>query len=275
MRTILALFLFMGLAILPCQAQFNKYKYFIVPKRFDVFKDANQYQTSTLVKFLLTKYGYETLYDDAIPEELFWNKCLGVTAQLEDNSSYLRTNIAVVFKDCKGREIYRTPEGSSKFKEYKEAYAESIQEAMQVMAILKYEYEGPDPTEPPESETTPLIEEVADTAEEISAPPVAETAVVTETVETEESLPEESGEEIVQAEEPSLVWSEAINENGYILNHTTSGESWVLLRTSDEKVYLAYSQNKQGIAFKSASGWTVEYYLGDDRQQILIQTRDQ
>lgn len=274
MRTILALFLFTGLAIYPCQAQFNKYKYFIVPKRFEIFKETNQYQTSTLVKFLLTKYGYEALYDDAIPEELFWDKCLGVTAQLEDNSSYLRTNIAIVFMDCKGREVYRTPEGSSKIKEYKEAYAESIQEAMEVMAILKYEYDGPEPAASPEAETVPFNEEVPDAVEEKTPPPAAETAVAAETLE-DESLPIGSVEEKVLDEDASLVWSEAINQNGYIVSHLTSGESWVMLRTSNDEVYLAYSQNKQGVGFQVASGWRVEYYLGEELQQILIQTRDQ
>lgn len=284
MRTILALFLFMGLAILPSQAQFNKYKYFVVPKHFDIFKQVNQYQSSTLVKYLLTNYGYETLYDDAIPEELFWNKCLGVTAQLEDNSTFLQTKVAVVFKDCKGREVYRTPEGTSKKKEYKAAFAESIQEAMEVMAIIKYEYDGPEPKVPSESNGDIPSKELADAGGELTPPPVAETATTVAALDPEETVPVqspeeavavESPEETVQEEAPSMLWSEAINEHGYVLSHLTSGESWVLMRTSNDGVYLAYSQNKQGIAFKLTSGWKLEYYLGDDRQEIQIQTRDQ
>ena len=169
MRTLIVLFFFTGIAILPCSAQLNQYKYFIVPKRFDIFKDVNQYQSSTLVKHLLTKYGYETVYDDAIPEDLFLNKCRGVTVQLDENSSFLLTRVSLVFRDCKGREVFRTAEGSSKSKEYKEAYAECIQKAMDVMAVMKYEYEGAEDVLEaiPESPTQPFIEEVAEEPSEI------------------------------------------------------------------------------------------------------------
>lgn len=270
MRTLIALFLFTGLAILPCHAQFNRYKYFVVPKRFEIFKDANQYQSSTLVKFLLTKYGYEAVYDDAIPEELFLNKCLGVTVQLAENSSFLQTRVAVVFLDCVGREVYRTPEGTSKIKEYKEAYSECIQEAMDVMAILKYEYEGGTMGKPPSMEAPPepAIEKTEDAPYEATTVS-SETAQIVSTEETE-SL--EDKDEIIT--EP-IRWSEAINQNGYILSDLDSGETWVLMRTSDASVYLAYSQNKQGIAFKQSVGWNLEYYVGDDRQEFTIRTGDQ
>lgn len=273
MRILVAMFLFTGLAILPCQAQFNNYKYFIVPKRFDIFKDANQYQTSTLVKYLLSQYGYETLYDDAIPEELFLNKCLGVTAQLEEASTFLQTKVAVKFLDCTGREVYRTPEGTSKSKEFKEAYAESIKEALDVMAILKYEYAGTGMISPPPpaAPALPVVERVEESPDE----PLAEKPSV-----ASDSSPPVLSEDDTAAAGTALVtepvyWSEAINQNGYVLNHPETGETWVLMRTSDASVYLAYSQNKQGIAFKQDTGWKLEYYLGDDRLELSIRTRDQ
>ena len=272
MRTLIALFLFTGLAILPCSAQLNKYKYFVVPKRFEIFKDVNQYQSSTLVKHLLTKYGYEAIYDDAIPEELFLNKCRGVTVQLDENSSFLLTRVSVVFRDCNGREVFRTAEGDSKSKEYKEAFAEAIQEAMEVMSIMKYEYEGADDVQEPlpETPTQPFIEKV----EESPSESVAEELIVSsEIIDPEPAEPEVLEVESEEKKEP-IEWSEAINENGYILGHLTNGEAWVLMRTSNDSVYLAYSQNKQGIAFKQADGWKLEYYLGDDRKEVKIRTRD-
>ena len=272
MRTLIALFLFTGLAILPCSAQLNQYKYFIVPKRFDIFKETNQYQSSTLVKYLLSQYGYNAIYDDAIPEDLFWNKCRGVTVQLDENSSFLQTRIAVIFKDCKGREVFRTSEGSSKSKEYRDAYAESIQEAMDVMAILKYEYEGPDEVQEPllETPTEPLEEKVVKAPSESVAEELIVSSEAGEIVaDNREETPE------VEADVAPIVWSEAINQNGFILSHLENGETWVLMRTSDPATFLAYSQNKQGIAFKLESGWQVEFYLGDDREELMIRTRNQ
>ena len=272
MRTLVALFLFMGLAILPCSAQLNQYKYFVVPKRFNIFKDVNQYQSSTLVKHYLTKYGYEAIYDDAIPEDLFLNKCRGVTVQLDENSSFLLTRVSVVFTDCNGREVFRTAEGDSKSKEYKEAFAECIEEAMEVMSIMKYEYEGSDDVEEPlpEPETQPFVEEVEAAPSETAAEELIVSAEVVEPVTTETEVVEVEPEKTLEP----IDWSEAINENGYILGHLSSGEAWVLMRTSDESVYLAYSQNKQGIAFKQDKGWKLEYYLGDDRQEVMIRTRN-
>ena len=274
MRTLVALFLFMGLSILPCNAQLDQYKYFIVPKRFDIFKETNQYQSSTLVKYLMTKYGYEALYDDAIPEELFLNKCRGATLQLAENSSFLLTRVSVVFLDCKGREVYRTPEGSSKSKDYKEAFAESIQEAMDVMAILKYEYVGEDSGQvtAPETPTEPFVTEKEETEKDSAEELLIASSEVIEEAATE--APETIESEIDKVREP-LSWTEAVNQNGFILNHLETGETWVLMRTSDPVVFLAYSQNKQGIGFKQSNGWKLEYYLGDERQELMIRTRDQ
>ena len=273
MRTLFALFLFTGLAILPCSAQLNQYKYFIVPKRFEIFKDVNQYQTSTLVKYYLNQYGYEAIYDDAIPEDLFSDKCKGVTLQLEENSSLLLTRVSLIFLDCNGREVFRTAEGSSKIKEFKEAYAECIKEAMDIMASMKYEYEGTDDISEsvPQTPTQPFVETAVEEPEESAAEELivsAETAApISESVtEVEKVVPEKI--------EP-IQWNEAVNENGYILGHIDNGESWVLMRTSDPSVYLAYSQNRQGIAFKQDNGWKLEYYLGDNRKEIMIRTRDQ
>ena len=272
MRTIVVLSLFMGLAILPCNAQLNRYKYFVVPKRFDIFKETNQYQTSTLVKFLLTKSGYEAIYDDAIPEDLFWNKCRGVTVQLDEKSSFLQTKLSVVFLDCNGREVFRTAEGTSKSKEYREAYSECIQEAMDVMTIMKYEYEGSDDAQEPlpKTPTEPLLEPVE------AIPSVTEELIISSEVAEVVSAPESEAAKVqTETVKEPIVWSEAINENGYILSHLEDDSTWVLMRTSNEAVYLAYSQNKQGIAFKQPMGWKLEYYLGDERQDIMIRTRDQ
>ena len=257
MKKTLAMFLFMGLSVLPAQAQLDNYKYFVVPKRFDAFMDINQHQSSTLVKFLLTKYEFEPLYDDAIPEELFLNKCLGLTTQLEDNSTYLQTVVAIVFYDCRGQEVFRTQEGRSKNKVFKEAYSEAIQEAMQTMALISHNYRGSEQTveEPVVAEAPDPIEATPETETEVS---LAEPAVIADVAEEapEPLAKEESVPEITY-------WEETARSNGYILTNPDKDVTWVIMKTSSPDVFMAISTTTQGVAFKVENGWRLEYYLGD------------
>ena len=257
MKKTLAMFLFMGLSVLPAQAQLDNYKYFVVPKRFDAFMDINQHQSSTLVKFLLTKYEFEPLYDDAIPEELFLNKCLGLTTQLEDNSTYLQTVVAIVFYDCRGQEVFRTQEGRSKNKVFKEAYSEAIQEAMQTMALISHHYRGSEQTveEPVVAEAPDPIEATPETETEVS---LAEPAVIADVAEEapEPLAKEESVPEITY-------WEETARSNGYILTNPDKEVTWVIMKTSSPEVFMAISTTTQGVAFKVENGWRLEYYLGD------------
>ena len=109
--------------------QFSDYKYIIVPKKFDVFRKQNMHLTSTNIKYLLTQRGFNAVYDDALPEDLFQDRCLGLIVNLEDDSSFFSTKTTVVFKDCRSVEIFRTIEGNSKLKEYKPAYRQALDRA--------------------------------------------------------------------------------------------------------------------------------------------------
>ena len=115
------------------QAVLNDYKYVIVPKKFEGFRSENQYQTSTLVKYYLEKQGFNAFYEDALPQDLNADRCLGLVTSLEEDSSLFATKVAVVFKDCRGIEQYRTQFGSSKAKQYKEAYRETISRGLSVL----------------------------------------------------------------------------------------------------------------------------------------------
>ena len=96
-----------------CQAQspLDPYKYVIVPKKFEAFKNENQHQTSTLIKFLLTQRGYNTVYEGSLPADLASDRCLGVVANLLDDSSLFATKTSLSFVDCKGKEVFITKEG--------------------------------------------------------------------------------------------------------------------------------------------------------------------
>ncbi len=132
----------MGIFASQAYAQLDDYKYLVVPKKFDIFSEVNQHQTSTLVKYLFTKKGFTTVYDDGYPDDLNSNRCLGLYVSLRDESTMFMTKTFLILKDCKGREVFMTQEGKSKKKEYKAAYHEAITEAFESFDILNYSYNG-------------------------------------------------------------------------------------------------------------------------------------
>lgn len=122
------------------QAQFDNYKYIVVPKRFDGFKKENQYKTSTLIKHLFTQKGFNTVYDDQLPEDLTSNRCLGLFVELLNQSSMFTTKTTLVLKDCADNEVFSTVQGRSKKKEYEASFAESINDAFRSFDGIVYSY---------------------------------------------------------------------------------------------------------------------------------------
>ena len=124
------------------QEQLNDYKYIIVPKQFAEFKRENQYQTSTLVKFLFGEKGFDAVYEDELPQELRNNACLGLRAKLVDGSSLFTTKSALKLENCNGEEVFETKEGRSKKKDYKASYGEALREAFTSFDGVGYAYNG-------------------------------------------------------------------------------------------------------------------------------------
>lgn len=149
MKKLLFTLFFATLYICSAQAQLNDYKYIIVPKKFDAFKKENQYLTSTLVKHLFVKYGFNAVYEDALPEDLNNNRCLGLTAYLNNESSMFVTKASVVLKDCKMVEVYSTQQGSSKEKDFKLSYGEALRESFKSLEGIDYAYKPVEATSEP------------------------------------------------------------------------------------------------------------------------------
>tara|TARA_R110002051_G_scaffold302135_1_gene370417 strand:- start:12646 stop:13566 length:921 start_codon:yes stop_codon:yes gene_type:complete len=124
------------------QADLNDYKYIIVPKKFDAFRNVNEHQTSTLIKYLFAGKGFNVVYDDSLPEDLKLNRCLGLVTSLQDDSSMFTTKTIVNLIDCNAQTVYSSMQGSSKVKEYKEAYSIAIRESMRSFNNMDYAYNG-------------------------------------------------------------------------------------------------------------------------------------
>ena len=122
------------------KGQLNDYKYIIVPKQFEGFKKVNQYQTSTLVKYLFTNDGFDVFYDDALPNDLLNNRCSGLRVRLDEKSSMFTTKIVLVLEDCNNQTVFTTQEGRSREKDFKVSYNEAITQAFESIRALDYAY---------------------------------------------------------------------------------------------------------------------------------------
>lgn len=252
-------------------AQLNSYKYIIVPKRFDIFSEDNLYQTSTLVKYLFEEQGYNVIYDDELPADLANKRCLGLLVDLEKKSTLTRTKMIITLKDCNSIEIFRSPEGSSKSKEFREAYHESIREAFKVFESITYSYQ------PQEKEEVVIdfsndIKEVQESTDKQQVKEAAVVQVATPEEQLYEDLSPQPSEytkegeikdtetDKIATEQVEDIWMAKELENGYELLNTQSEEKVKLFKTSAPDVFLAKYGKIDGMVYKKESKWYLEYY---------------
>jgi len=260
------------------QAQLNGYKYIIVPKKFDAFKSENQYQTSTLVKHYLTENGLTAVYDDALPMDLAGNRCLGLVANLLDESSMFTTKLVLTLKNCQNQEVFRTKEGKSKIKEFEPAHREALEEAFTSFSTIDYQYQGGDTALTP-GQTTPqevpqvvtkakeqVLEQRNTVEEQIykGVEPKPSTTVVSRTPRsqnTEDKAP--------MADLSGTLYAQPI-AGGFQLVDSTPKIVLKLEETSMDDIYLAQYGDSNAMVFKKSDQWFLEYtHNGEKKTQEL------
>jgi hypothetical protein len=161
------------------QNPLDSYKYIIVPKKFDFLKKENQYRVNSHTKYLFDSNGYTTvLKGEEYPEDLLTNPCLGVEANVIDESNTFTTKVKISLTNCQDQVIYTTEQGRSKEKEYVKSYSLALNNAFQPIAEMGYEF-NPNLTLGTSVASSPSLEpEVQDEtpvqAEVVAVEPVAE-----------------------------------------------------------------------------------------------------
>lgn len=262
MKKIITLFFLIASVSIFAQEELNNYKYIIVPKQFDAFKEMNQYQTSTLVKYILENQGFNVFYDDDLPIELSANRCLGLLTVLVNGSNMFTTKTAIAFKDCNSKIVYTTAEGTSKIKEYKGAYNEAIKETLNGLNNFKYKYA--------EQSSEPVVVSFKNDVKNIT-PKVEQTETVeNKAVEVAENTSNKKNE--VVALKPAAVplksditpeqvfYAQSI-ENGYQLVDSTPKIVMKMFSTSKPNMFLAEDSTKNsGMVYTENGEWFFEYY---------------
>ncbi|MGB1041957.1 MAG: hypothetical protein ACPGU6_01055 [Tenacibaculum sp.] len=249
MKRILFALLFISTATFS-QKSINNYKYIIVPAKFDFVKKQDQYQTSSLTKFLFNKKGFKAfLSNEQLPEDVAKNKCLSLTANVKDDSGMLTTKSFIELKDCYNNIVFTSVIGKSKLKEYKKAYHESIRNAFKSIQNLKYAY-------------IPLDSETVKVDVVKNSPAVLETPKVV----TKKSIQLNKKETV----SVNILYAQPI-ANGFQFVNTKPEVVFKALKTNVKEVYIL--DDKNGILYKQADNWIAEYYKDGNKEIKVFQIK--
>jgi hypothetical protein len=224
------------------QSNINNYQFALVDENFDFLKKKDQYQTSSLTKFLLNKYGVKSFFSsDPLPEELLRNNCDAMYVSVKNNSGMFTTKVSIEFKDCLGKVIYKSKEGRSRKKEYKEAYHEAIRNAFLDDVIKNYSYK----------KNPNLVlknKSIVNNQKRKELTPVPKLKTKKEKVPT---VINNTGNSI------QVLYAQQ-NSNGFQLVDTSPKIVFKMLKTSKNELYILV--NKDGIVYPNGKNWTIEYY---------------
>lgn len=119
--------LFLGFNVIAwSQKGLNDYSYVIVPEQFEFLDTKDKYQLNSILNFLFNKHGFHSFLSNEIPDA---KRCDGLYADLERGKAFLRTKFSIILRDCDDNEIYRSPQGISKLKDFKKAYQDALRKA--------------------------------------------------------------------------------------------------------------------------------------------------
>lgn len=126
-------FLTMGSAMSQ-NTNLSGYSYVVVPEQFEFLTAKDQYKLNSMARFYFEKSGFNAYLANLAPNA---NRCDGLFADVEEVSSFLGTKLQVVIKDCNDVEIYRSQEGTTKYKEHEKAYQDALRKAFTSVEALR------------------------------------------------------------------------------------------------------------------------------------------
>lgn len=237
-------FLLVNVSLFSQEINLEKYQYIVVADKFDFLKKADQYQTSSLTKFLLKKKGFKVfLSNEKLPKEVVNNRCSVLFAAVNDLSSMFKTKIVIEIKDCYNKVLYTSEEGGSKLKEYKKAYHEAIRNAFETMEDFEYSY------------NSNLIDVKKEDVKVVIPAKNSPKVIVTQEITSDANAIENK---VVEAS--NLLYAQPKN-NGFQLVNLKPEVVFIIFKTNVKDVFVI--KDKNGILYKNGNYWIAEYYEND------------
>jgi hypothetical protein len=108
------------------QSDMSDYSFVIVPERFDFLNEDDKYQLNSIAEFLFNKHGFHAFKSSNAPNA---KRCDGLYAEVVNVNAMLRTKLELVLRDCNDFEVYRSPEGVTRLKKFKQAHQDALRKA--------------------------------------------------------------------------------------------------------------------------------------------------
>ncbi len=121
--------LFFFLSVIPksfSQSNMSDYSFVIVPERFDFLNEVDKYQLNSIAEFLFNKHGFHAFKSGKAPNA---RRCDGLYADVVNVNAFLKTKLVLILRDCNGFEVYRSPEGVTRLKQFKQAHQDALRKA--------------------------------------------------------------------------------------------------------------------------------------------------
>ncbi|MFD2915394.1 hypothetical protein [Psychroserpens luteus] len=259
------------------QTSINDYKYIIVPKQFDFLSSPDQYETSSLTKFLFNKYGYTAFFEDEdLPGDLSKNRCLALRSHIQKNKGFLSTKLQIDLKDCNGNIVMSSVEGSTKVKEYKKAFQIAIREAFVTYQFLDYKYVPKEAViaSSNSNDNSSEAKEIEKLKKEVEALKAKKEEVVTISeekkaeaktilkpkVEVKQVVDDAIELEVKSSSKTEILYAQP-KPNGFQVVDMTPKVVMFLLETTKADVFMVKDEN--AIVYKEDGFWYLSKYNGD------------
>lgn len=243
------------------QNSINDYKYVIVPLQYKFMKEKDKYQLNSLTKFLFNKYGYTAyMEDEDLPTDLANNRCLALMADVEDDSSLLKTKVRIDLKNCNGKTVMSSEMGESREKQYDKSYNLALRSAFETFQNFDYHYQPDEAVASRSTEDVATVdnvkqqEEIEKLKEEIKSLKEEQQSTVS-TVETtvENSKDAMADMNAKDSNEPiSTLYAQPI-DNGYQLIDSTPKVIMILINTGVKEVFSV--KDSDAIVYKKDGAW--------------------
>lgn len=221
----------------------NKYKYVIVDSKFDFVSTPDQYETSSLTKFLFNRMGFKAyLETDEVPEELSKAPCQALFVSVRKLRNLLNIKTVIELKDCIGKVIHSSDVGRSLNKDFERGYYQSISRAFTSIERLNYKYDenyvDKNPRKVIELKKEPTVEKKSVAKKKIQ-------------------VVKEVKPKVISKSNYILLYAQK-TQNGFQLVNTKPEVLFIVLKTSQNNRFIIKDRN--GILEKKEDFWIAEYY---------------
>lgn len=210
----------------------NDYKYVIVPTKFDFQRSENEYRLSTVISYHLTQMGFKTFYDtDQLPLEVAQNNCSRLNVALKKYTPFLSTRFEFMLIDCQKNVVFKG-EGSSKEKEFKTAYVQAVERAMEGLYAKGYSYNG--------------------------NKAYANAGSGSNTTQVEPAAKTPTGDILQDLNETDVLYAQSI-EGGFQVVNSVPKVLFKIFKTSSNDIFLATIDTYEGVLVSKNGKWILEF----------------